>query len=84
MTLNQKYREFVKQYERELEEFKIAADQYGDHAEKTLAKIFGEIAHKMYPLNIKEWLNKELEEAIERDDFEYAKEIKKEIENACT
>tara|TARA_R110000868_G_scaffold204579_1_gene452680 strand:+ start:987 stop:1241 length:255 start_codon:yes stop_codon:yes gene_type:complete len=84
MTLNQKYREFVKQYEIELEEYKELADLYGNPSQKALASVFKKIAHKMYPLTIQEWLNKELNEAIERQDFEYAKEIKKEIENACT
>jgi protein-arginine kinase activator protein McsA len=81
MTLNEKYREFVKQYEQELEEFKEDANQYGGPAEKALAKVFKEIAYKIYPLTIKEWLDRELNEAMEREDFEYAKEIKQEIKN---
>jgi len=84
MTLNEKYREFVKEYEQELEAFKKDADHYGNHVEKALAKIFKEIAHKIYPLNIKEWLDKEFNEAMKREDYEYAKQIKKEIENTCT
>ena len=63
MTIKHKYREFVKQYEQDLEEFKEDADQYGDPAEKALAKVFKEIACKM-----------------EREDFDYAKEIKQELE----
>lgn len=81
MTLNEKYREFVKKYELELEEFKEDADHYGDPAEKALAKVFKEIAHKMYPLTIKEWLDREFNEAIKIEDFKYAKELKKEIES---
>jgi len=84
MTLNEKYREFVKDYEQELEDFKQSADKYGGPAEKALANVFRKIAHKIYPLTIKEWLDKELKEAIERDDFQYANEIKKEIENTCS
>ena len=80
MTIKHKYREFVKQYEQKLEEFKEDADQYGGPAEKALAKVFKEIACKMYPLTIKEWLGRELNEAMEREDFDYAKEIKQEIE----
>ena len=84
MTLNKKYREFVKTYEQNLESFKEDANQYGGPAEKALANVFKKIAHKIYPLTIKEWLYRELEEAIKRDDFQYANEIKKEIENTCS
>jgi hypothetical protein len=34
MTLNEKYREFVKQYEQDLEEFKEDVNQYGEVRQK--------------------------------------------------
>jgi protein-arginine kinase activator protein McsA len=83
MMLSEKYRDFVIEYEQRLEDYKNSADEHGDQAAKAVASIFKKLAHKMYPLNIKEWLNKELGEAIEREDFEYAKEVKQELENIC-
>ena len=79
MTLNEKYREFTKTYEQDLESFKEDANQYGDPAEKALANIFEKIAYKIYPLTFKEWLDRELKEAIEKDDFEYWNEVRNEI-----
>jgi len=79
MTLNEKYREFVKMYEQDLESFKEDANEYGGPAEKALANIFEKIAHKIYPLTFKEWLDRELKEAIEKDDFEYWNEVRNEI-----
>ena len=83
MTLSEKYRDFVIEYEQRLKDYKNSADEHGDQVAKAVASIFKKLAHKMYPLNIKEWLNKELGEAIEREDFEYAKEVKQELENIC-
>jgi hypothetical protein len=84
MTLNEKYREFTKGYEQDLENIKEDVNQYGDSAEKGLANIFKKIAHMMYPLTFKEWLDRELKDAIERDDFQYANEVKQEIEKRCS
>jgi protein-arginine kinase activator protein McsA len=80
MIFNEKYREFVKTYEQDLESFKKDANQCDDPAKKLLANIMERIAHKMYPLTIKEWMDRELNEAIEKEDFEYAKQVKTEIE----
>ena len=62
MTPQEKYREFVKTYEQDLESFKEDANQYGGPAEKALANVFEKIAHKIYPLTFKEWLDRELKQ----------------------
>lgn len=81
MILKEEYRKFVINYEQTLEEFKDDADEYGDKGAKALAKVFKEIAHKIYPLTYKEWLNRELEDALKTEDFNYAQELKREIIN---
>ena len=80
MTIKDEYREFVKSHEKLLEDYKQQADEFGGPAEKAIASIFKKLAHKMYPLTIEEWLNKKLDEAIEKEDFEYANQVKQELE----
>ena len=82
MTLSEKYREFVKDYEQALDRFcfKNGVEQQEGPAAEAIVNIFKKLASKLYPLTFKEWLDRELKEAIERDDFEYANEVKQEIE----
>jgi protein-arginine kinase activator protein McsA len=80
MTIKHRYREFVKDHEKLLEDYKQQANEFGGPAEKAIASIFKKLAYKMYPLTIEEWLNKELYESIEKEDFEYASQVKQEIE----
>jgi len=80
MTLKKKYRDFVKEFEQRIEDYKNKADEYGGPAEKAIAGIFRKLSHRMYPLSMKQWLEEELEGALKREDFEYAAQVKQEIE----
>jgi glutamine synthetase adenylyltransferase len=72
MTLDQKYQAFREKY------FKDATSFVEDHY-KQHPKIASILLSELAPLTKEEWLNRELVEAIEEENYEFCVELKQEI-----
>ena len=70
MTIEQKYNQFVDEYWKDVEDIKRQNKRIGD-----ILSQFGA------PLTKREWLDRELETAIENEEYGYCNELKNEIQN---
>jgi hypothetical protein len=70
MTLDEKYQQFVYHY------FELAAELSAHFGIESLSKL---LMSPDAPISKKEWLERELKEAIENENYNYCIELQKEI-----
>lgn len=75
MTIQEKYDMFVEEYWKDIADLKEGAKS---KTENFIADLFTKLGA---PLTKKEWLDKELQEVTDNEDYEYCNQLKQELLN---